>query len=262
MPQNPKANKELGQHYLKDQTVIQKIIQDAPDEFDLIVEVGPGPATLTKELNQLGKEIYLIEMDERFDEYLTPLENVKKIFYEDALKFDWINFCKQNPGKIWMVSNLPYNISSQLFISFLKVPAITHMTLMYQKEVGEKTTIRESKNQMNSLLSLSLNFTEPKSLCKVPPGAFNPPPKVDSIVVSYARKIDPLVDLENFDAYEKFLRLLFSAKRKQLGRVLKAETKLVQKLKTDGLDLTRRAETLEFDEVIMLYQIYRNALHA
>lgn len=259
MGQNPKANKELGQHYLKDQTVISKIMQDAPSDYDLIVEVGPGPATLTKGLNQFEKDIFLIEMDERFDDMLTPLSKVKKIFYEDALKFDWESFCKTYPGKIWMVSNLPYNISSQLFISFLKVPSIIHMTLMYQKEVGEKTTIRDSKNQMNSLLSLSLNYTTPKSLCKVPPGAFNPPPKVDSIVVSYQRKDIPLVELKDFELYEQFLRLLFSGKRKQLGRVLKPESKLITKLKDQNFDLTRRAETLEFTEVIEIFNLHRSA---
>lgn len=259
MGQNPKANKELGQHYLKDQTVINKIMQDAPREYDLIVEVGPGPATLTKELNKFEKDIFLIEMDERFDDMLTPLSNVKKIFYEDALKFDWEKFCDTYPGKIWLVSNLPYNISSQLFISFLKVPNIIHMTLMYQKEVGEKTTIRDNKNQMNSLLSLSLNYTVPKSLCKVPPGAFNPPPKVDSIVVSYQRIETPLVELKDFQSYEQFLRLLFSGKRKQLGRVLKPEAKLIAKLKERKFDLTRRAETLDFSEVIDIFKHYRNA---
>jgi 16S rRNA (adenine1518-N6/adenine1519-N6)-dimethyltransferase len=152
MSKAPRANKELGQHYLKDQTVIDKIIQDEPSDYDYIVEIGPGPATLTKDLNKLNKDIYLIEMDKRFDDHLNELNQVKKIFYEDALRFNWDDFVQEHPGKIWLVSNLPYNISSQLFISFLKVEAITHMTLMYQKEVGEKTFIRpQTKNQMGSL---------------------------------------------------------------------------------------------------------------
>jgi len=259
MYKNPKADKSLGQHYLKDKTIITKIMEDAPSDYDLIVEVGPGPATLTSGLNEFKKDLYLIEMDNRFDPYFENLENIKKVFYEDALHFDWESFCETHPGKIWLVSNLPYNISSQLFLSFLKVPAINHMTLMYQKEVGEKTVNRsDAKNQMGSLLSLSLSFMDPKLLCKVAPGAFNPPPKVDSVVVSYERLSSSHIELSEFKQFEKFIRLLFSNKRKQLGRVLKAETELTQKLKDQEFELTRRAETLQFQEVLDIYALHKN----
>lgn len=254
---NPLANKALGQHYLKDKTIIDKILNDEPEEYDFILEIGPGPATLTKGLCEKDKKVFLIEMDGRFIPQLNELDNVKEIFLEDALKFDWNKFCEQNPGKIWLVSNLPYNISSQLFISFLKVPHISKMTLMYQKEVGEKTYQREQvKNQMNSLLSLSLAYTKPKHLSKVAPGAFNPPPKVDSVVVSYDMREAPIIPRESFHIFEKFIRLLFSQKRKQLGRVLKTENELIEKLKTSEFDLTRRAETLNFDEVVSLFNLH------
>lgn len=252
----PKADKSLGQHYLKDKTIIEKIHNDRPDEFDLIVEIGPGPATLTLGLSKMNKPLFLIEMDDRFQPQLEELDNLKKIFFEDALNFNWEKFCAENPGRIWLVSNLPYNISSQLFISFLKVPAISKMTLMYQKEVGEKTFVRaNTKNQMNSLLSLSLCFTEPKLLSKVAPGAFNPPPKVDSVVVSYEMLKETKINRDEFSSFESFIRLLFSQKRKQLGRVLKSQTELIEKLKSDNFELTRRAETLSFDEVLNLYQL-------
>lgn len=252
----PKADKSLGQHYLKDKTIIEKIHLDAPNDYDLIVEIGPGPATLTQGLSEMNKPLFLIEMDDRFLPQLEELPNLKKIFLEDALQFDWNKFCQENPGRIWLVSNLPYNISSQLFISFLKVPAITKMTLMYQKEVGEKTYERlNTKNQMNSLLSLSLSFTQPKLLSKVAPGAFNPPPKVDSVVVSYDILNEPKIARDEFKSFETFIRILFSQKRKQLGRVLKSETNLIEKLRESQFELTRRAETLSFQEVLMIYQL-------
>ena len=251
----PQADKSLGQHYLKDKSIINKILNDAPKDYDHIVEIGPGPATLTRGLSEFNKDLYLIEMDDRFVEMLNELDNIKQIFIEDALKFDWDEFTKNHPGKIWLVSNLPYNISSQLFISFLKVSSITKMTLMYQKEVGEKTYIREhTKNQMNSLLSLSLAFTWPKLLSKVAPGAFNPPPKVDSVVVSYDMLESPKVPREDFSKFESFIRLLFSGKRKQLGRVLKSNSELCEQLRAQGFELTRRAETLKFEEVIDIYK--------
>lgn len=253
---NPIANKALGQHYLKDKNVIQNILADEPAEYDLIVEIGPGPATLTKGLSEKGKKVFLIEMDDRFIPQLESLDNVQNIFLEDALNFNWESFCKEHPGKIWLVSNLPYNISSQLFISFLSVPNITKMTLMYQKEVGEKTYERaHTKNQMNSLLSLSLAYTKPALLMKVAPGAFNPPPKVDSVVVSYDVLEEPILTRDEFKDFERFIRLLFSQKRKQLGRVLKGESQIIEKLKELEFDLTRRAETLDFSEVIKIYRL-------
>jgi 16S rRNA (adenine1518-N6/adenine1519-N6)-dimethyltransferase len=107
-------------------------------------------------------------------------------------------------------------------------------------------------------LCLSLNYTTPKAICKVAPGAFSPPPKVDSIVVSYARKNKVEIVLNEFSTFESFLRLLFAGKRKQLGRVLKSQTNLIQKLKENGFELTRRAETLDFKEVTELYALHKS----
>ena len=257
----PKANKDLGQHFLKDKTVIQKIMDDAPEDFDAIVEVGPGPGVLTTPLNDFERPLYLIEMDARFEEML-QLSNVEEIFFQDAMQFEWDKFLQDKDlkgKKIWLVSNLPYNVSSQLFAGFCRVPEITAMTLMYQKEVGEKTVLREGvKNQMNSLLMLSSAFFDAKSITKVSPGAFLPPPKVDSIVVGYKRK-EPLVPLSNFKTYEAFLRKLFSFKRKQIGSVLRSwpeGKELAQKLEENGFDLRTRAEALSQDQVMDLYLWY------
>lgn len=257
----PRANKDLGQHFLKDKSVIQKIMDDAPECFDAIVEVGPGPGVLTTPLNDFGRPLYLIEMDTRFEEML-QLSNVKEIFFQDAMLFDWDEFLEEKNlkgKKIWLVSNLPYNVSSQLFAGFCRVPEISAMTLMYQKEVGEKTAYRPgAKNQMNSLLMLSSAFFEAKSIAKVSPGAFLPPPKVDSIVISYRRK-EPLVPLEDFKEYEAFLRKIFSFKRKQIGSVLRSWPRgkeLAQKLEERGLDLRTRAEALELADVLDLYRLY------
>lgn len=258
----PKANKELGQHFLKDKSVIQKIMDDAPEEFDAIVEVGPGPGVLTTPLNDFDRPIYLIEMDARFEEML-QLSNVKEIFFQDAMLFDWDKFLEDKglkSKKIWLVSNLPYNVSSQLFAGFCRVSEITAMTLMYQKEVGEKTVLRAGvKNQMNSLLMLSSAFFESRSITKVSPGAFLPPPKVDSIVVGYKRK-EPLVPLSDFKEYEAFLRKLFSFKRKQIGTVLKSWPRgkeLAIKIEESGFDLRTRAEALSEKDVLRFYTLYR-----
>lgn len=262
MAKLPWANKELGQHFLKDKSVIEKIVGDCPEDCDVIVEVGPGPGALTKPLSEIGKPLYLIEMDTRFEEIL-QFESVKEIIFQDAMAFDWEAFIEREDIKgkrIWLVSNLPYNVSSQLFVRFAQVPQIKNMTLMFQKEVGEKTYLRQNvKNQNNSLLVLSSAFLNSKLLVKVSPGAFHPPPKVDSVVVSYSRKETPAVPMEEFGEFEKFMRRLFAFKRKQIGSVLKAwpgGKRLLEKLLAEGFDGQLRSEGLSIEKTIELYKTF------
>lgn len=254
----PKPNKDLGQHFLKDQNVIANITSDFEDEYDVIVEIGPGPAILTKELSLKDKPLYLIEKDTRFEPLLK--ECTSHIYFEDALKFDWNEFVKQNElinKKIWLVSNLPYNISAPLFLSFQRIEQIKFMTLMFQKEVGEKTYFKQNtKNQMSSLMAISNTFFETKLLMKVLPGAFNPPPKVDSVVVSYKRVERPKIPLSEFSRFESFLRLIFKFKRKQLGSVLKANVDIQEFFSKTNIERTRRAESLMLDEIYELYNLY------
>ena len=264
MTKLPRADKELGQHFLKDKNVIEKITTDFQSECDVILEIGPGPAILSTALASKDKPYYFIEKDERFIEQLESITPKENQFFTDALKFDWYNFIKDNgleAKKIWLVSNLPYNISSPLFISFLQVPQIQYMSLMFQKEVGEKTYFRENtKNQMGSLLSLSLNYFETKKLMNVHPGAFLPPPKVESVVVSYKRRPEPTVEISEFKSYERFLRLCFSMRRKQLGSVLKTQhskENVDDMFEKSGVPATIRSEALSLEQVYKLYSAFK-----
>lgn len=256
----PRANKDLGQHFLRDQKIISGITNDHADKADVIVEIGPGPAVLTEFLSKHGLDLHVIEMDQRFNEYLEKFVSSENIYFEDALKFNWGKFIEENnlsDKKIWLVSNLPYNVSAPLFVSFLKISQIKFMTLMFQKEVGEKTYQHPTKkNQMNSLLALGQNFFESKLLLKVHPGAFSPPPKVESVVVTYQRKENPEVALSEFDSFEGFLRILFQFRRKQLGSVLsqKLGNKKDQYFANLPIKATVRAETLTHNEVYLLYK--------
>ena len=259
MSKLPRANKDLGQHFLRDSKIIQGITSDYADQADIIVEVGPGPAILTESLSRHGKPLFVIEMDRRFQEYLEKWVESDKIIFTDALQFNWQGFIQQNQlqdKKIWLVSNLHYNITAPHFISFLKIPQICFMTLMFQREVGEKTYQHPSKkNQMNSLLALGQNYFDSKLLLKVHPGAFNPPPKVESVVVSYQRKLAPEIPIEEFSRLENFLRTLFQFKRKQLGSVLKA---LLNDQKEEffsniPIKSSSRAESLTIDDIYLLY---------
>ncbi len=253
----PMANKSFGQHFLNSPTVINKITSPLPDGVDCIVEIGPGPAVLTPHLVKYGKPVFVIEMDERFVELLAPVVGAENIYRQDALLFDWQKFLDEKGFKsIWLVSNLPYNVSVPLTLSFLRIPQITHMTLMYQKEVAQKILPNDPRNAMGSLHVMCRSQFDLKHVVYAPPGAFVPPPKVDSQVLGFSRKNGD-IPLSEIDAFESFLRLSFGQRRKQLGGILKGEwgaEKTQARLLAAGIDPQVRAEALTYEQVLKLFR--------
>jgi 16S rRNA (adenine1518-N6/adenine1519-N6)-dimethyltransferase len=253
----PQANKTLGQHFLRDANVINKITTDFAEAASMIIEVGPGPAILTQKLKQHNKPFWVIEKDDRFIPTLKDLLGDEFVFHQDALAFDWKNFLKDHyrlDQKVWLVSNLPYNISVPLLISFTQNKEISYLSLMFQKEVGHKiVNVENDKNFSNSLGLIMENYFDLKVLCKVPPGAFVPPPKVDSIVISFKRKENPLIPIEDFSSLEAFLRDLFRFKRKQIGGVLKHIPQLMEALEKTKIPREARAESLSASTIFSLF---------
>ena len=260
MSRFPTANKSFGQHFLSSPTVISKITNPLPTGTDAIVEIGPGPAVLTPHLVKHNLPLFVIEMDERFVEILEPVVGADKIFRQDALLFDWNDFLQKHQFKnIWLVSNLPYNVSVPLTLSFLRIPEIKTMTLMYQKEVAEKILPKDPRNAMGSLHALTLSQFEMNQVAHAPPGAFVPPPKVDSSVLNFKRRENGFIELAQIDHYENFLRTAFAQRRKQLGGILKKEwgTDIALKsMEAAGLSTEIRAEALTFNQVLNLYAAY------
>ena len=255
----PVANKSFGQHFLNSPTVIKKITSPLPEDCEAIVEVGPGPAVLTPHLATYGKPIYVIEMDERFVELLAPVVGADHIYRQDALEFNWPEFLNSKNFKaLWLVSNLPYNVSVPLTLAFLRIPAITQMTLMYQKEVAQKILPNDMKNAMGSLYVLMQTQFDVSHVVYAPPGAFVPPPKVDSQVLAFKRKKTPLIPLSEIDDFEVFLRLIFGQRRKQLGGILRKEwgvEKATHSMENAGLSMEIRSEALTLNQVLKLYEI-------
>lgn len=257
------ADKSLGQHFLTNQAIISKIVNSFSNEpRDAWIEVGPGTGALTKHLLKMNPNLFAIEKDPRFIEHLYPLFKEHQLIYSDALKFNWENFLKENRLKeksIWLVSNLPYNVATPLFMQFLKIPEIKYMTLMMQKEVGEKLHFfPQKKNQTSSLLCHAQNFFTTELVTLVSPGSFNPPPKVDSIVLNFTRKESTLIPLNQFNHWEKFLRALFSQKRKQINHLLKGiipdEIKRKSILEKCNISPQSRAESLSLPDIQNLYK--------
>ncbi len=256
----PLADKRLGQHFLKDQKVIDQICQDLPFETQYILEVGPGPGVLTQFLSLHKKPLHVIEKDPRMVEYLKKYITGDQIMVTDALELDLKTYlCHLGwEDHIWLVSNLPYNVGVPLLVRFIQASPIKSMTLMFQKEVGEKIfDFSGCQNSMGSLMALTQNYFDVHFKCPVLPNSFVPPPKVDSIVLGFRRKKDPEIGLEKFKHYESFLRKLFSHRRKQVGGVLKNDYKkemIEQSLEELGLDRTKRAEVFSLSQVQSLYQ--------
>ncbi len=253
MSKLPTAKKHFGQHFLTSPKVINIAVERPEDLIDYIIEIGPGPAVLSKHLNALELPFYVIERDQDFQSYLEPLD-IKEIYFEDALKFDWPEFIEtqslQNKNA-WLVSNLPYNVGSPLFVNFLQLSFITNMTLMFQKEVGVKTFAYN--DEMSSLKALSMTYFTSWKGCHVPPGAFSPPPKVDSIVVKYKRIQSPKIAISEFKSFEKMLRLLFNSPRKKCRHALK-QFNNSQVLELEIVD--KRPGTLTLDEIHELYTFW------
>jgi len=256
----PNPNKVLGQHYLKNRQVIKTICDDFKEMAEAIIEVGPGPGILTEQLSTHQLPFAVIEKDQRFHPHLIKWLPEEMIHIQDALTIDWPQLLeRQNwiDKKVWLVSNLPYNVSSQLLIQFLQVPQIEYMTLMFQKEVGDKILPPRGKNAMGSLHALTTTYFETKKLIQVSPGSFSPPPKVESIVITLQRKNNPSIALSEFKSFESFLRKLYQFKRKQLGTVLKPhfeKSALAQAMDKLDWDTTVRAEGLSLEDVHHLYR--------
>lgn len=257
----PQADKNFGQHFLTSQSIIDKITTDYVNKATAILEVGPGPGVLTYKLKESGLPLCLIEKDLRFREYLQEILSDDKVLFSDALNVDLGSFLKDHYSEqerkyLWLVSNLPYNVSVPLTLLFTKEPMIEVMTLMFQKEVGDKILNQAKKWNNNSLHVLCNNFFVIDELCKVPPESFSPAPKVDSIVLSFERKECPIIPLEEFTNFERFLRNIFQQKRKQLQKVLKFSYKSQEigiALEKAELDPAIRAEKLTIDQVYKLY---------
>ena len=239
--------KKLGQHFLKNQNIVDLICSNLKEDVEIIIEVGPGKGILTRRLISTNLPVIPIEKDTRFEKYLAPVSN--QIIWNDALKVDMEQIC--NSRNTWLVSNLPYNMATVLLIKFLKIPCITYMTLMVQKEVGFKIV-----KQMGSLMTLCQTYFQCEALAEISPENFSPPPKVDSLLIGFQRKTDPVISLNELSHLESFSRILFSKKRKQVWNVLKGhypEKTIERVLDKLHIDKRERAESFDLNQVQQLY---------
>jgi len=265
----PYPSKRLGQHFLRDQRTIQRIIEALnPKPDETIIEIGPGTGALTSAL--LGRAGHVIAVE--FDNKLAPLLTGRfadaanfKLVMADALTTD---FCAviQPARSARLVANLPYNISTAILQRLIAQRAcLKEMVLMLQREVVERVLAPPGTTDRGFISVLVEAYCETEKLFDVAPGAFRPPPKVWSSVMRL--KFRPRINVEVAD--ERLLwetvSVGFAQKRKTILNNLRHSTgRLQETLKRNGgasivlckaaVDLQRRAETLTIDEWARIVQ--------
>jgi 16S rRNA (adenine1518-N6/adenine1519-N6)-dimethyltransferase len=206
-----RPRKRFGQHFLHDARVLARIVDAVGvSENDFLVEIGPGEGALTRPLLEHVKAMHVIEVDRDLAAALRELPGVT-VHEGDALEFDYAAF----PPGMRLVGNLPYNISTPLLFHLSRyAERVRDMHFMLQKEVVARMVAAPSTADYGRLsVALQARFRMEK-LFNVAPGAFRPPPKVDSSVV----RMVPLEKTLRID--EDLLRRAFSARRKQLRNAL------------------------------------------
>lgn len=230
-----RPRKRFGQHFLHDAGVIRKIVEAiAPSADDFLVEIGPGQGVLTLPLAERVKHLEVIEIDRDLAAAL-PGERIK-VHVADALEFDFGVF----PKGVRIVGNLPYNISTPLLFHVARYSdRVRDMHFMLQLEVVERMVAKHSTPEYGRLSVMLQTRFKMEKLFRVAPGAFKPPPKVDSAVVRMVPLGTPLGCDEK--RLEQVVREAFSARRKTLRNALSLETEDYTEL---GIDAKLRPENL------------------
>ncbi len=251
------AKKGLGQHFLLDLNLTQKIVSQAGNLKGVtVIEIGPGPGGLTRPLvESKAEKIIAVEKDERCVLALQELVEVAngrlEIISADALKTDLAELA---PAPRAIISNLPYNIGTALLINWLKtMDQYQSLTLMFQAEVADRILAVPRTKEYGRLSVISQFACVGKRAMNLPARAFTPPPKVDSAVVHLTPRLDRPADVE-FKKMEIVTAAAFGQRRKMLRASLKplgGEALLAKA----GIDPTRRAEELtvpEFEDLARL----------
>ncbi len=259
--QPPRARKGLGQHFLHDLSVIERIVDEIdPQVGERIVEIGPGHGALTRPLLASGCTLHAIEIDKGLAASLkTSLDGASEsaassndrffLHQADALDFD---FSAIAAPPLRIVGNLPYNISTPLIFELLaQLPLIEDMHLMLQKEVVDRLTALPGSKAWGRLGLMLQIDCEPEFLFSVEPEAFTPVPKVDSALVRLSPRATPVLRPEAKECLAEIARACFSKRRKMLRNAL-GDICDEKTIRTAGIDPTTRPEMLSVDDFAAL----------
>jgi 16S rRNA (adenine1518-N6/adenine1519-N6)-dimethyltransferase len=216
-----KAKKQYGQNFLKDSTILDKIIQSMPNNNNYVVEIGPGLGDLTKNLVKY-KDMTAYEVDTDLisileSKFAIQIEEGKlKLIHTDVLEA-WDKQKTLHDGKYDLIANLPYYIATNIILRAFEDCYCEHIIVMVQKEVAEKFTARVNDKEYSSLgIITELISVDSRILFDVPPESFDPPPKVTSSILYIKKDMDKNIDKD----FNKFLKACFVQPRKKLSKNL------------------------------------------
>ncbi len=246
--------KQLGQHFLHDATIIDRIVRAIdPQPGEVLVEIGPGAGALTAPLLKRHGALRVIEFDR---DLLAPLQRlgaehgVLDIVHADVLNVDFTALAAGTP--IRLVGNLPYNISSPILFHALEhADAIRDMHFMLQKEVVDRMAAAPGSKVYGRLSVMLQACCSVTPLFRVPPGAFHPPPKVDSAVVRLLPHAPGEIGIDDPALFARVVRAAFSQRRKTLRNALENVCD-VEAMHRVGIAPGARAETVPVADFVAL----------
>lgn len=261
--QTPRAKKSLGQHFLKREDICLRIAQLLlPRPDDSVLEIGPGPGALTRAIEQLPhNHLLLLEKDRHWAAERQRLGGERtQAVLTDALRFDWRRITPERPWKI--IGNLPYNVASPLIWDIVSLATgWRRAAFMVQKEVGQRLAAQPGTGQYGALSVWVQSYARPRMEFIVGPGAFSPPPKVDSAVLSF-EPLSPQRRPANPKTLARLLRLCFQQRRKQLGGIFRrsGQPGLMDALEKTNIDASLRPEALSTEDFQSLAAFWAGSL--
>ena len=256
-----KPNKKLGQSFLIDINVINRIVHAANiSQEDIVVEIGAGIGVLTENIAKKAKRVIAVEIDRNLVEVLKDklgvYDNVE-VHSGDILKFDFNSILETHSSKIKIIGNVPYNISSPLIFRLLSFrPVISDFMLMLQKEIVQRL-VSIPNNKIYGVPSVILQmFATAEKILDVPATCFFPQPKVESAIIRGVFREHPLFPLQDEIFFTGLVKAAFAQRRKMLINNLKnakfleglSDDDLKEALDAAGIDGKRRGETLSISE--------------
>ena len=248
-----KPKKHLGQHFLKDLSIAERIAQLVKGHGGVskVLEIGPGMGVLTDFLLKNPQELYLIEIDRESISYLSQKYILLqgRIIEGDFLKYDFASIFSDQYA---IVGNFPYNISSQIFFKVLEEKnKVTEVVCMLQKEVAQRIASPKGNKDYGILSVLLQAWYDIEYLFTVPPSVFNPPPKVNSGVIRLYRNQTKKLDCDE-KLFKQVVKAGFGNRRKTLRNSLKS-FQLMEEFKSHPI-LDKRAEQLDVSDFVFLTQ--------
>ena len=245
-----KAKKSLGQNFLTDRNILEKIVNSAPINDKIILEIGPGTGNLTSFiLKNNPKKVFVVEKD---NELAINLKDTFKdqltIINDDILNIDENSLSNE---KVTVFGNLPYNISTEIlsrWITNLKENFwFDHLVLMFQKEVADRIISKFNTSTYGRLSILSNWKLNIKKICDIKPDSFSPKPKIESSLLFFTPK-ENFYKIKNPKNLEKLTRVFFSHRRKMLkkpfNQLFNGDQRVLDKFK---INLNLRPQNLDFE---------------